>query len=167
MWGKALLYSHCIPDNWKKLYKMRLQMLKQSLFQLGWNFLVKQNAMLKFLHVWAGCWWWRWAGHCSRTPDQQQQGVNQYMSAVDNRSWHATMLPRQHNHVLRPQNFWLCLICWLCLYLLIMSIFVVATPFRHRDIFSIFSCHWSCITLSRCRCRCRWATQLSRAQLCR
>ena len=99
-------------------------MLKQSLFQLGWNFLVKQNAMLKFLHVWAGCWWWRWAGHCSRTPDQQQQGVNQYMSAVDNRSWHATMLPRQHNHVLRPQNFWLCLfvdyvyICWLCLYLL-------------------------------------------------
>ena len=99
-------------------------MLKQSLFQLGWNFLVKQNAMLKFLHVWAGCWWWRWAGHSSRTPDQQQQGVNQYMSAVDNRSWHATMLPRQHNHVLRPQNFWLCLfvdyvyICWLCLYLL-------------------------------------------------
>ena len=36
----------------------------------------------------------------------------------------------------------------------IMSLFVVATPLRQRDLnsFSIFSCQWSSITLSRYRC---------------
>ena len=47
-----------------------------------------------------------------------------------------------------------------------MSIFLVATPFRHRDlnIFRIFTIYWSSITLSRCRCH--EAKKIFRAQLC-
>ena len=45
----------------------------------------------------------------------------------------------------------------------IMSLFSVATPFRHRG-FNNFSGPWCSILLSRCRCR--EAKKLSRAQLC-
>ena len=71
---------------------------------------------------------------------------------------HATTLPRQRDHLFRPQSCWLWHSCY--------TVLVVATPFRHRDIdiFWILCCLWSSITLSRCRFH--EAQKLSRAQFC-
>ena len=59
------------------------------------------------------------------------------------RAGQATTLPRQRDHVFRPQ-----IVCY-C----IMSLFVVATLCRQRNlnIFRIFSCPWSSCPLFRCR----------------
>ena len=65
---------------------------------------------------------------------------------VNYRAGHATTLSRLRDHIFRPQY------CWL---LYITSRCVVATTFRYRglNIFRIFSCHNSFISLLRCRCR--------------
>ena len=73
------------------------------------------------------------------------------------RAEHATSLPRQRDHVIRPIfSFPFCT----------KAIFAVATSFKHQDhkIFRFF-CHWKSNTLSPWRCRCREAKQLPPSQL--
>ena len=60
---------------------------------------------------------------------------------VSCRAGHATTLSRQRDHIFSPQH------CWLLHY---VSIRWDYTPFRHRNIFPIFSCPWSFIYV-RCR----------------
>ena len=46
------------------------------------------------------------------------------------------------------------------------TVFVVATPWSHRDLKIFHICAWPWNSITLLRCRCRKATKLSRAQLC-
>ena len=85
------------------------------------------------------------------------QNLPQIGTGLVIRAGHATILPRQHDHVFRPQN---------CLLLQYYYFCCGNSINRHWDqnIFRIFSGPWGSITLSRCRCR--EAKKLLRAQLC-
>ena len=81
---------------------------------------------------------------CTTVAKIQQENID--------RAGHVTTLPRQRDHIFRPNN------CCLLLY-------AAATPFRHRALTLLeFFCHRSS-KMSHCHGRCHEAKKLSRAQL--
>ena len=76
------------------------------------------------------------------------------------RYWTAELGTRQCDHTSSPKS------CWLLHYSMSIqyTYTVFATPFWHQGFkfFCFFSCHWSSITMSRCR----EANKVQRAQFC-